>query len=100
MGTTGRDRQLLHKTVEDANTYAVISPTDEEAGSVFKSATSRPVAPGIPTGESDSTFLASRPTSWRLEFFSRLVVDMADQVGRLGALRSPGPLGLPLEYRI
>jgi hypothetical protein len=26
MGTTGGDRQLLHKTVQDANTYAVISP--------------------------------------------------------------------------
>lgn len=26
MGTTGGDRQLLHKTVYDANVYAVISP--------------------------------------------------------------------------
>ncbi|PUZ75658.1 hypothetical protein GQ55_1G209900 [Panicum hallii var. hallii] len=26
MGTTGGDRQLLHKTVQDANIYAVISP--------------------------------------------------------------------------
>ncbi|GJN20969.1 hypothetical protein PR202_gb08411 [Eleusine coracana subsp. coracana] len=26
MGTTGGDRQLLHKTVQDANNYAVISP--------------------------------------------------------------------------
>jgi 4-hydroxy-tetrahydrodipicolinate reductase len=26
MGTTGGNRQLLHKTVEDANVYAVISP--------------------------------------------------------------------------
>jgi hypothetical protein len=57
--------------------------------SIFKSATSRPDAPGISTGVSDSTFRASRPTSWQLKFFSRLVVDMADQVGRLGALRSP-----------
>jgi hypothetical protein len=57
--------------------------------SVFKSVTSCPGAPGISTGESDSTFRASRPTSWRLEFSSRLVVDMADQVGRLGALCSP-----------
>lgn len=26
MGTTGGDRDLLHKTVEDAKIYAVISP--------------------------------------------------------------------------
>lgn len=26
MGTTGGDRQLLYKTVQDANVYAVISP--------------------------------------------------------------------------
>jgi 4-hydroxy-tetrahydrodipicolinate reductase len=26
MGTTGGDRQLLNKTVQDANVYAVISP--------------------------------------------------------------------------
>jgi hypothetical protein len=49
----------------------------------------------MPTGESDSTFWASLLTSWRLDFSSRLVIDLADQVGRLGALRSPaqGPLG-------
>jgi hypothetical protein len=39
-------------------------------------ATSRPGAPGIPTGESDSTFRASWPTSWRLDFSSQLVVDL------------------------
>jgi hypothetical protein len=31
--------------------------------SVFKSSTSRPGAPGILTGESDSTFRASRPNN-------------------------------------
>jgi hypothetical protein len=57
--------------------------------SVFKSPTSRPVGPASPTGGSDSTLRPSRPTSWRLEFFSRLVVDLAGQVGRLGAIRKP-----------
>jgi hypothetical protein len=72
---------------------------------VFKSSTSRPGAPRTPTGEFDLTFWASRSTSWRLDFSSQLVVDLADQVcpaqGPLGTLKPffasccPTPL-LPL----
>jgi hypothetical protein len=54
----------------------------DKATLVFKSS-SRPGAPGMPTGESDSTFRASRPTSWRLDSSSLTS-------HRLGALCSPG----------
>jgi hypothetical protein len=37
--------------------------SEVKRSSVFKSSTSRPGAPRIPTGESDSTFQASQPTS-------------------------------------
>jgi uncharacterized protein YjiK len=65
--------------------------------SVFKSATSRPDAPGILTGVSDLTFRASRSTSWQLKFFSRLVVDMADKSVDLvpcAAQPAQDPLGI------
>jgi hypothetical protein len=83
----GLDKDYLKKAFSEPSVGIMVAKYPR--CNVFKSATSRPGAPRIPTGESDSTFRASRPTSWRLEFSSRLVVNMADQVGRLGALRSP-----------
>jgi hypothetical protein len=68
IGRHGNDRPA---NIDDGNKIAMHHDEDVRMiTSVFKSATSRPGAPGIPTGESDSTFRASRLTSWRLEFSS------------------------------